>query len=203
MEMVKNIVFDLGGVLLDLDRERCVRSFAEIGYPEAGELLDPYKQSGIFLSLEEGQTSPQELYDYIISKSTKPVTPEMIDRALCDFLVDMPQYKLDMLLDLRKYYKVYMLSNTNAIMFDYIVGQWFSHDGHTINDYFDRLFLSYKMGVAKPSPEIFHKMISEAGFEAHETLFIDDGPANIETASQLGFHTYLAKAEEDYRHIFK
>lgn len=202
MNNFKNVVFDLGGVLIDLDREACVRSFARIGFAEAADMLDPYRQSGVFLDLEEGKITPEELYAYIRPRASQPVTPAMIDRALCDFLVDLPQYKLDLLLRLRERYKVYMLSNTNDIMFRYIVGRWFSSDGHIPEDYFDRLFLSFQMGVVKPDPEIFRMMSRQAGFDPADTLFIDDGPANIEAAARLGYQTYLAHPKEDFTHLF-
>ncbi len=199
---IKNIVFDLGGVLVDLDREACVRSFAEIGFPEAAGMLDPYKQSGIFLDLEEGTASPENIYEYVAARASQRVTPQMVDRALCTFLVDLPQYKLDMLLELRRRYRIFMLSNTNPIMFPYIVHRWFSDGGHTPQDYFDRMFLSYEMKLVKPDPAIFLRMAADGDMIPSETLFIDDGPANIEAAAALGFRTYPARAGEDFRGIF-
>ncbi len=202
MHDIDNIVFDLGGVLVDLDRQRCIDRFASIGYAEADRLLDPYKQSGIFLELEEGAITPRQLYDHIRAR-VPSATPKAIDEALYGFLVDVPQTKLDMLLALRERYKVYMLSNTNVIMFPYILDRWFSSGGHTPGDYFDRMFLSYEMGIAKPDPEIFRMMASEAGMDPSRTLFIDDGRANTEAAAALGFRTYLASPKEDLRHLFE
>ncbi len=202
MKGIKNIMFDFGGVLVDLDREAAVSRFAEIGFPQAAELLDPYLQSGIFLELEQGTVSIGEFYDYVSRHAAQPLTPEAIREALNRFLVDVPQYKLDMLLDLRKRFKVYMLSNTNEAMFPYAVEKWFSRGGRTLKDYFDSCFLSYEMKEVKPGRAIFEQVIA-AGLDPAETLFLDDGPANVETAAAMGFRTYLVKPREDYRALFE
>ena len=200
--IVKNIVLDMGGVLVDLDREASIRAFQAIGYSEAGDLLDPYKQSGAFLQLEEGKITPEQLHDHIRQITGKAISGEEIDRALRQFVTDLPLYKLEMLRNLRKRFRVYLLSNTNAIMMPDIRKRFFTQEGLQMEDYFDGIYLSYEMKLVKPSPAIFEKMLREGGFRAEETLFIDDSPANIETADRLGFHTYLAHPHEDFRHIF-
>lgn len=203
MEKIKNIVFDLGGVLLDLDRDACIQKFNELGFPQAGELLNPYRQKGIFKGLEMGTVSPQELYAHISREVGHEVDPKKIDEALSAFIVGMPDYKLDMLLKLRKKYKVFMLSNTNNIMFPYIRDTFFTKQGLTVDAYFDKLFLSQEMGMLKPDEKIFKALLYEAGIKAGETLFIDDAEANVEAALALGFRTYLAGPEEDFRNIFE
>ena len=199
---IKNIVFDMGGVLVDLDREACIRAFCAIGYPEAKDLLDPYKQSGIFLQLEEGKVTPEELHDYICRTTGKKIDGKKIDQALEQFITGLPLFKLEMLRNLRNKFKIYLLSNTNAIMMPGIRARLFTQEGLQMEDYFDGIYLSYQMNLVKPSPAIFEKMLQEGGFLAPETLFIDDSPANIQTAAQLGFHTYQASSNEDFRSIF-
>ncbi len=201
MEGIKNILFDLGGVLIDLNKQACVDAFAAIGYPQAGDMLNDYVQSGIFLELEEGRISPDDFYKAIMAEA--PVTREMIDEAFFKFLEGIPQYKMEMLLELKKKYKILMLSNTNHIMFSWLRKEYFGNDGRTISDYFDELFLSYEMGVAKPNPEIFRQLIEEHGVVPEETLFFDDGIRNIEAAKEFGFKTYFVKPKEDFRHVFE
>lgn len=203
MEGIKNIIFDLGGVLVDLDRDACIEEFRKLGFPQADEMLNTYRQKGVFKELEMGTVSPQDLYKYIEGIVGRAIEPEKIDQALYAFLVDLPVYKLQMLLDLRKDYKVFMLSNTNAIMMPFMEQTFFKQQGLSIGNYFDRLFLSYEMGMLKPDAEIFETLLSQAGIEAHETLFVDDAEPNIESALSLGFRTYLPAQREDFRHIFK
>ena len=200
--MIRNIIFDMGGVLLDLDRQRCVDSFAAIGYPQAEQMLSNYAQTGIFGDLERGRVTPAEFYDHIRRETGRDTSDSDIARALNSFIVGMPEYKLQMLSDLRGRFGIYMLSNTNAIMIPYIRETWFTLHGLTFDDYFDRAFLSYEMGEIKPAESIFLDMIEQGGLTPSECLFIDDGPSNIDTASRLGFHTYLAADHEDFRHIF-
>lgn len=192
----------MGGVLVDLDWKACIREFQTIGYSEAGNLLDPYKQSGIFLQLEEGKITPEQLYDHIHQAAGKEIDKEKINHALELFNTGLPLYKLEMLRNLRKRFKIYLLSNTNAIMAPNISKRFFTQEGLQMKDYFDGIFLSYEMKLVKPFPAIFEKMLQEGGFRAEETLFIDDSPANIETAHRLGLYTYLAHPDEDFRHIF-
>lgn len=202
MSSVKSIIFDMGGVLLDINKQACVDRFVEIGYPQAADLLNPYKQSGIFLKLEEGSISNEEFYDFIRKDGGIDVEDEVIVDALNRFVVGLPTYKLDMLLDLRKRFNVYMLSNTNAVMMPSLRSELFTQQGKTIDHYFDKLYLSYQMGCVKPHREIFEKMLSDGLFTPEQALFIDDGEANIDMAAKMGFKTYLAKEREDFRAIF-
>lgn len=203
MEGIKNIIFDMGGVLIDLNRDACIEEFRKLGFPQADELLGNYGQKGIFKGLEIGTVSPQEVYEYISEEIGHYVSPEKINKALDAFLVGLPVYRLEMLRKLKKHYKMFMLSNTNPIMMPYIAQTYFTQQGLTINDYFDHLFLSYEMGIMKPNVKIFEAVLDTAGIKAEETLFIDDAEANIETALALGFRTYLPSPGEDFRHIFK
>ena len=192
----------MGGVLLDLDMQACWDAFKAIGCEDIGKLIDPYIQSGIFLKLEEGTITPDELYKEIRATLCPSVTDTQIDHALYKIIAGMPDYKLQMLLDLRaKGYKVYMLSNTNAIVFPYVKEHFFTSKGLNIDDYFDKLFLSYEMHAVKPHDKIFKDIIAE-GIDPAETLFIDDAEANVEAGKKFGFRTHLAKPKEDYRYIF-
>ena len=197
---IKNILFDLGGVLVDLNKQACVDGFKAIGYPQAESMLNDYVQSGIFLQLEEGHITPEAFYQSIMAET--PVTSQQIDDAFFRFLEGIPQYKLDMLLELKKKYRILMLSNTNHIMFSWLRNAYFGQNGHTIDDYFDEMYLSYELGMAKPNPELFKTLIDKYNVVPSETLFFDDGAKNIEVAASMGFKTYFVQPHEDFRHIF-
>lgn len=199
---IRNIIFDMGGVLLDLDRERSIAAFASIGYPQAENLLSNYTQQGVFGDLECGRITPAEFYDYIRLESGKKLTDAQIMDALNQFVVGLPMYKLQMLLDLRKRFRVYLLSNTSAVMMPDIKARYFTQQGLTFDDYFDRAFLSYEMGYIKPDPEIFRMMLDGSDIVPEESLFLDDGPANTAAGEKFGLRTYLTKPHEDFRHIF-
>lgn len=200
MSALKNIIFDLGGVIIDLDRNQAVRSFEAIGVEDAGELIDPYEQKGIFQELETGRIGVEEFCDKLREHIGKDLPSEDIKRAWMGFIVDTPQYKLDYILGLRDRYKVYLLSNTNPIIqLDWAQTERFTEAGRPINAYFDKLYTSYEIGITKPDRRIFDYMIQDAGIDPAESLFVDDGKKNIEVAEQLGFHTYQPENGEDWR----
>lgn len=202
MESIKNIIFDLGGVILTLDRNEAVRRFLEIGLDNAEELLDPYHQKGIFLELEEGKLSENDFYDALRKEAGKDISDEKIRYGWFGFIKDTPLYKLDMLEDLKKKYKLYLLSNTNPVIMSWARSPQFSAREKSLDEYFDKLYLSYEMGITKPHPDIFKQIIDDTGIIPSETLFIDDGESNIRIGEEFGFKTFMPKNGEDFRYIF-
>ncbi|MDR1369358.1 MAG: HAD family phosphatase [Dysgonamonadaceae bacterium] len=203
MDNIRNIVFDLGGVIITLDPGEAVRRFLEIGMDNALEILDPYHQKGIFLDLEEGRLSREEFYDALRKETGKNISDKDIDYGWFGFLKETPGYKLEMLEQLKEKYNLYLLSNTNPIIMSWAHTGEFSGKGKSLDDYFDKLYLSYEMGVTKPHKDIFYRMISDSGINPSETLFVDDGSANIEAGKSLGMRTYQPENGEDFRRIFK
>ena len=200
---IKNIVFDLGGVLITLDRSEAVKRFVKMGLEDAEELLNAYHQNGIFLELEEGTLSQEEFYEAVRKEAGKFVSKETIDHGWMGFMKEVPEYKMIMLEELRrKGYRLYLLSNTNSVIMDWAHSTEFSPQGKSIDEYFDKLYLSYQIGCTKPHPEIFRFMFNDSGMIPSESLFIDDGKANVEMGKQLGMKTYLAENGEDFRHLF-
>lgn len=200
MTKIKNIVFDLGGVLIDLSHDQAVRRFEEIGVVDAAQLLDPYEQKGIFLEVENGMITADEYCQKLREHTGKDLSYEEIKHAWLGFIVDVPQYKLDHLLKLREHYNVYLLSNTNPIIQEgWARTDQFSAAGRPIGDYFDKMYTSYEVGVTKPDRKIFDYMIADSGLIPSETLFIDDAKSNVEVGRSLGFQTYQPANGEDWR----
>lgn len=200
MGTIKNIVFDLGGVLIDLDHSQAVQRFKEIGVEDAEQLLDPYEQKGIFLEVENGTIDADEFCRKLREHTGKDLTYEDIRHGWLGFIADTPQYKLDYLLALRERYNVYLLSNTNPIIQEgWARTTGFTPAGRPIGDYFDRMYTSYEVGVTKPDRRIFDYMIKDCGLIPSETLFVDDGKSNIEVGRSLGFATYQPRNGEDWR----
>lgn len=196
---VKSIIFDLGGVMIDLDFDRCIESFKAIGFEGAEKLVSCYHPEGIFGAAERGEVTPAQLCDYVREVSG---CGDLSDEAICEayrsLLVGIPCSKLRMLERLREEgYKLYALSNINEIMYPRIL-EFFAADGRSADYYFDKMYLSYEMGVMKPSREIYERVISDSGVTPSETLFIDDGDKNIAAAREFGLRVYLAKAHEDF-----
>jgi putative hydrolase of the HAD superfamily len=203
MEGIKAIVFDLGGVIVDLDRDRAVRYFEEAGVKNAGELLNAYHQTGIFKQFEEGSLDRETFYTEFCKLVGKETPHAAIDRGWMGFIANLEQYKLDMLDELRKKYAVYLLSNTNPVVMEWAHSPAFSKEGRILPDYFDKLYLSYQIGCLKPDKAIFEYVIKDAEIIPEETLFVDDGKDNCEAAAALGFKTFMPRNGEDFRYIFE
>lgn len=199
MNKIKNIVFDFGGVLVDLNRENAVKRFEKLGVKEADALIDKYHQKGIFLEVEDGSINAEEFRQKISKLAGKELTFEEIQHAWLGFVAEISQYKLDYLLELRKNYKVYLLSNTNPYVMGWARSSRFTCVGRPLDDYVDKVYASYEIGKVKPDPAIFEYMIKDASLLPEETLFVDDGSSNIEMAKELKFHTYQPENKEDWR----
>lgn len=192
MTAIKNILFDLGGVIIDLDRDAAIAQFKKIGVADIECYLDPYRQRGFFHDFEGGLLSPEEFYARIREIAGKHVDEEEIDRGWLAFLLPVDPERLDFILDLRKRrYRTLLLSNTNPIVMKWANTPAFSKAGHPLSFYFDELYLSYELKCMKPDPEIFRRIIEMSGMEPAETLYIDDSGANVETGASFGFRTML------------
>lgn len=191
--MIQNLLFDLGGVILDIKRENCVAALTRLGMAGADELLDPYTQRGPFLLLESGQISAEEFRDRIRQMLADPdiTTDDEIEAAFNEFLIGIPLHRLRALEQLRKRYGIYMLSNTNPIMWKSKIAAEFCKDGSSMQSYFDGILTSFEAGCVKPSPRIFDIAAERFGFDRATTLFLDDGPANVEAARECGYQAAL------------
>ena len=188
MEKIKNVVFDLGGVLVDLDLNRCIAAFRTLGMDAVAELINPYYPAEMIGRLEHGDITFHEACEEMRRLSGTPDVPdERIAWAYGEFLVTIPVTKLRQIEALRRRgIRTYVLSNNNPASMEF-VRRMFTADGHDMEYYFDAVYLSYRMHELKPSEAIFRKMIAASGLEPAETLFIDDGRKNVDAAQALGF----------------
>lgn len=199
---IKNLLFDFGGVIVNINKENAINRFKEIGVSNIEDYLGEFRQEGIFLEYEEGKLTTQEFCLALRKLSGKEdITEEEVDSAWLAFLVGIPEYKLKMLKELRKEFNVYLLSNTNPSIMRWAKSNDFSAEGDSIEAFFDKLYLSYEIGCAKPDKEIYEYLIKDSGINPAETLFFDDGKTNIEVAQQLGFQTHLTDEKEDLNKI--
>lgn len=199
---ISTIMFDFGGVLVDLDMQACVDAFARIGVKNVEQYIGKYSQIGLFLDMESGKISAEEFRAELRRMFQLSVTDAQIDEAWNAFLIGIPEYKLHFLQKLRRQYHVIMLSNTNDIHFGQALRKEFSKLGGSIDMYFDHCYLSYQIGMVKPNKDIFHYVLDQEKTSPEKILFLDDGAKNIEMAKQLGFSTYLVKEREDFRSLF-
>lgn len=195
--MYKYIIFDLGGVLLKLDKTACIKAYNDLGYSGFDKVLSEFHQSGFFLDYEKGIISSEKFRELIRAHCRPEVTDLQIDEAMSSFLIEIPADKLNYIANLRKKYKTAILSNTNPIAMKYVLPM-FNINGCTIDDYFDDLFFSYKMKLAKPDSDVYKHVISKLGANPQEMLFIDDSQCNLDAASALGIQTLFIDGSIDF-----
>ena len=200
---IKNIVFDLGGVLVDLDFKAAINGLQQAGFANVKEQLQTLHQGGIFQKFELGEMSADEFRTAIRENSTVELTDEEVDKLWNAMLLEIPREKLELILDLRGKYMVYLLSNTNSIHWDYVCKNAFNYRGFRVKDYFEETFLSYEMHLAKPDKAIFEKVLQDANLLPEETLFIDDSEANCKAAEEVGIHAHHYHIGDDLSKVFE
>ena len=197
--MIRNIVFDLGGVIMTICQEEAIKRFKSIGLKNVEDFLNPYTQTDIFGDIEEGKISAEQFRAKLSELIGKEVTYEECKFAWLGYRQDVPLRNLDILRKLKAQgYKLILLSNTNPFMMSWGLSGEFDGNGNSLESYFDSLYLSYKLGVMKPNKKIFQYIIDNEKIQPGESLFIDDGERNINTARLLGFKTLCPINGEDW-----
>lgn len=190
---IKNLLFDQGGVIVDIERDRCLEELRRLGLEAPERFVGLYKQDGPFFALENGDITLDEFHDALRPLMPSGVTNEQMDYAFSSFIVGIPLHRLQALRQLRKRYKTYILSNTNPLMFEGVIARNFAQEGLDVNAYFDGVTVSYLAHSNKPDRKIFDYAIATMGIVPEETLFFDDGQENLDAASRLGFKTALVE----------
>lgn len=193
---IKNIIFDFGGVLVDLKPQACLDAFAALGLPQVADYLTPYGHQGPFGKVENGDIDLQQFRDEIRETFKVELTDQQIEEAWGAFLLHTPLNKIQMVHELAKTYRVFLLSNTNPIHIRKL--DEFDEAGYPVSECFEKRYLSYEIGLSKPGRAIFEYVMNDAGMVPEETLLVDDAPANCRTAAELGMRTYQPAPFEDF-----
>ncbi|MDA3852851.1 MAG: HAD family phosphatase [Bacteroidales bacterium] len=197
LEGIKNIIFDFGDVICDIDFKRTVDAFSQLSENTLAISVENYIHHPIFGGLEKGDISTEQFRVEIRSLLKTKASDAAIDDAWAQVIINSDQERIDMLKKLNEDYRIFLLSNTNAIhvttAFERI-NKSFDVDFRSL---FEEVYFSHQLGMAKPAANIYNYVLEDAKIEACETLFIDDNKANIEGAQQLGFKTYHLKPREE------
>ncbi len=197
---LKNILFDLGGVILDLNVSATLERFLNLGFPK--ELLNYPEnfETNIFFNYETGKTSTDKFRDAIRKLSGANFSNEEFDEAWCSMLAGVPESRATLLKSLAKDYNLYILSNTSELHIEQFNTMFNDAAGCKLSDVFTHGFYSFQTGYHKPDPAAFKDVLKKAKIKANETLFLDDNIHNVKAAKELGFnaiHIYENLRMED------
>ena len=205
MQGIKHIIFDLGGVLLNIDYQLTEQAFIDAGITHFHELYTQLHQTPVFEQLEMGKITADEFITALQQTSAVPLSADAVINAWNAMLLDFPLRRLQLLQQLRLHYDLFLLSNTNEIHEQAFNKSLMQNNGiPDLRVMFDRAYYSHRVGLRKPMPEIFLLVLNENGLEPAHTLFIDDSPQHIAAAKDLGIQTiYLQKGMTIEHDIFK
>lgn len=207
--MIKNLIFDLGGVVITLDPNEAYSRFEKLGISDARQQMGVYGQTGIFKAVEDG-TIDAHTFCCELAKQAKVKSDLFANDAdpcydykdaqwaWMGYVKEVPLDRLNNLLALKEEYNVCLLSNTNPFIMNWAESEQFSGDGHSISHYFHELFCSYRLKDYKPSVSIYEKVLQQSGFVAGESIFIDDGPKNVQIAESIGIHGLIVPEDSDW-----
>lgn len=183
-DSVKHLLFDLGGVLLDIAPSKTQQAFLQLG---GGPLnsVDPFRPPPFVEQLERGELTPSAFFSRLRAYLQTEASDQLLAKAWCEMLLGFPQAKIECLRSLSQEKSLSLLSNTNEIHWERIV-ELMPGGLATFEEIFDKLFLSYEMGMRKPEKGIYEKALARLDLQPSEVLFIDDWPPNLEAARDCG-----------------
>lgn len=195
----------MGGVIFDIDHSLAQEAFLKLGIADIKELMSHKSQSPVFDKLEKGEIIPEDFYDEMRALSTKNLTDHAIKEAFNVMLLGVPDAAyFPLLKNVRQTHRTFLLSNNNRIHYNFIIdnlqAKW---NLPSFSQFFETEYYSHLVGMRKPNTDIFELLLDSENIYPSETLFIDDTPKHIQTASELGIHTYLKNQHENLADVLK
>ena len=201
-EGIKSVIFDLGGVIYDVDYHKTINGFKALGIDHFEEVYAKAGQSDLFNDFEEGKISRAIFVERIKNLSRKNMTSSQIVNAWNGMLLGFMPDAIACLKRLSSSYRLFLLSNTNEIHIQEIenrVGAAFFSDFCSL---FEKVYLSHELGLRKPHPEVFTHILKEQGLKANETLFIDDSIQHVDGAIKAGLHAHHLTDDQTIDQLF-
>ena len=206
MEMlngIRNVIFDLGGVLLNIDPKKTIEAFGKLGMEQlVGDKGLSYDHE-IFYLMEQGIITSDEFRKGVLELLPKQVSFQEIDSAWTAMLLDFPAIRVELLKNLRKDFKIYLFSNTNAIHVEKFHSIFRKQHGFEVSTLFDKDYYSNEIGYRKPSPKSYQEIIRLSGINPKESLFIDDSFPNVESAIASGLKGFWLEPGQKVEEIFQ
>ncbi len=202
LQGVKNIIFDLGGVIYNIDYQRTIKAFKALGIEGFEKVYAKAGQSDLFDDLETGTIQRDQFYKGIQGFLGQHITSQKIDEAWNAMLLYFMPEALTCILRLGKNYRLFLLSNTNCIHIEAIKNQYGESYFEEFCKGFEQVYLSHEIGLRKPNTKAFTYILNQNHLQAAETLFVDDSPQHVAGAIKAGLKGYHLKDDEKIEEIF-
>ncbi len=200
---IETLIFDLGGVIIDLDFQRSFDRFAALSGKSPEDIKNGLLDSGLLLRYEKGLYNDVQFIEEVKNTFEINASHEAIEEAFIALLVCIPRARVELIRDLSKTYRLVLLSNTSAIHYRAVNRILLRDAGcEGLSDLFESIFLSYEMGLVKPGKEIYEAVLQQAALNPATTLFLDDNATNLEGASSVGIQTTLVSPEQSMLRLF-
>jgi len=181
------IIFDLGGVLINLDYQLTSKAFIDLGLTDFDATYSQLQQTDLFDRFETGAISSFHFINRLLDQLPQGTSGNKVVHAWNAMILDFPEERLLWLLEMKQRYRIFLLSNTNTLHMEAVRRSLERTIGHQrLEDYFEQVYLSFEMGLRKPNPEIFSRVCDEQGLNPATTVFIDDSPQHVEGARLAG-----------------
>ncbi|PLW98888.1 MAG: hypothetical protein C0591_03610 [Marinilabiliales bacterium] len=201
---IKTIIFDFGGVILDIDPQITIKEFQKMGFKDVAKTKSKEFIEDIIRKFERGIYTPEVFRKKLRAFLELDVSDQKLDDAWNALIYDIPAERIEVLEQVKKNYQILLLSNSNEIHYDLYVRDLQLRFGYReFDELFDKSYFSFDMHLSKPDPEVYEFIINQHDLKPSQTLFIDDNEENIAAASKLGLKTYLLAKPERVRDIFE
>ncbi|POZ52399.1 HAD family hydrolase [Methylovulum psychrotolerans] len=198
MPTIKNLIFDLGGVVINLDIPRTIRAFEALGIAEFAQVFSQLAQTPLFDQFDKGLISEDDFFATLKSDFHLPQPIAELERAWNAMLLDFPGHRLAQLTVYKQHYRTFLLSNTNTThirTFEKTLAD--HHAVANLQPFFHKVYYSCDVKLRKPDPDIFQLVLEENGLKPEETIFIDDTLGHVQGAQAVGLHAlHLPKGQE-------
>ena len=202
MKDTELILFDLGGVLIDIDYQATEKAFVQLGTENFQETYTQFQQNQLFDLFETGQISAQHFINKLLDKTRKGTSPNEVVRAWNAMILRFSEKKVQLLMELTKTRRIALLSNTNELHMVQVFKEWSKVSQVPFASLFEHVFLSHEIKQRKPHPETFKWVCSQLKVEPEKVLFIDDSPQHIEGAHEAGLQTFYYQNDDAFYALF-
>jgi HAD superfamily hydrolase (TIGR01509 family) len=190
MNKIKNIVFDLGGVLMNLDVPRTIKAFKNLGIENIVNETGHNYQHSFFYEFEIGAISENTFLQNLSNLSKLKPNKIEIKNAWNEMILDIPKNRIDFIKNLKPNYNLFLLSNTNSIHQHKFTSEFEDNFEFSLNSLFKKAYYSHEVKIRKPDKEVFDLILNDSKLKAEETLFVDDSLPNIQSAKNTGINTF-------------